>query len=589
MPTASERQLFDRDRLEGRIAFVVAAFVVAYAFIALLDRVGAPQGFVAALSPFFTLAALALLGFLLHSMRVSLYYVAGRATPASYAGFGAAATALALTLPFATQLVGASWLSGPGAGLFVGVAAAGLWLGPLLRRTGAFSLAGLLSARFPSPPARLGVIAVDATAGALVALAGHQIAVEALAAHSGADRPVLAALTGAAILFVAAPGGLFGVVWTSAAAAGVALAGLGCSAAMLAAQGGSFAHPIGGDASVADAAALMRAWGALAPTSVGFSAFGGAAATALGLATLAPLLAPSLTTYNSASARRAGASALFWSFILTSLTALVIAASALALARGVGGRAVDRLPEAVYVASARGAATICGQAAAGPAEARKACAAAGVAPGAPLRPEQVAAKPELLLLGLPDLEGFGAAFAGLLAAAVIALGVALGAGGMQACATALGHEAFYHWRGDADLTSRRLAATRVALVAVAALGVASTSAGLFDAKALARLALSLSAATLGPVAALAFWPRAGARDALIALVAGLAAMAGLGAAGPGLAPLDAFALSTLGGAVFGLGAGVASALTRPAATSDAAFVRRMIYGDGQVMKPDRGA
>jgi cation/acetate symporter len=88
----------DRGRLESRIAFATASFLLAYGFAALLDRVGAPEPFVAAASPWFTLIALATLGVLLHSMRASVYYAAGRAVPAAYAGFANAAVAAALLL-----------------------------------------------------------------------------------------------------------------------------------------------------------------------------------------------------------------------------------------------------------------------------------------------------------------------------------------------------------------------------------------------------------------------------------------------------------------------------------------------------------
>ena len=45
----------EREKLEMRVGFAAAVFAVAYAFIALLDRMGAPEGFVGALSPYFTI------------------------------------------------------------------------------------------------------------------------------------------------------------------------------------------------------------------------------------------------------------------------------------------------------------------------------------------------------------------------------------------------------------------------------------------------------------------------------------------------------------------------------------------------------
>ena len=128
----------EREKLDGRIAFVAAAFALAYGFVALLDRVGAPLALVEAVAPYFTILGLATLGALLHSMRVSTYYAAGRAVPFEYAGFALAALVAGLILPFAPQFSGRSWLFGVAGGVFTGVAAIGFYLGPMLRKTSRF-------------------------------------------------------------------------------------------------------------------------------------------------------------------------------------------------------------------------------------------------------------------------------------------------------------------------------------------------------------------------------------------------------------------------------------------------------------------
>ncbi len=121
---SAEDAMLDRANLDARIAFVAAGFALAYAFVALLDRVGAPERFIGGAAPYFTILALAVLGFLLHSMRVSQYYTAGRAVPACYAGFANAAIVLGLLLPFASRLAGQSWGLGVVCGLFLGLAGA---------------------------------------------------------------------------------------------------------------------------------------------------------------------------------------------------------------------------------------------------------------------------------------------------------------------------------------------------------------------------------------------------------------------------------------------------------------------------------
>jgi cation/acetate symporter len=184
----------------------------------------------------------------------------------------------------------------------------------------------------------------------------------------------------------------------------------------------------------------------------------------------------------------------------------------------------------------------------------------------------------------------GAAASGLLASAQIALALALAAAGLQAFGTALGHEAIYRFRGNVDLTSRRLITTRLALLTVAAAGAAASASGRFDARALIAFALALSAAAMAPVAALAPWSRADDRDALYALLGGLLGMTVVILIAGNPRDGDVLAGAALAGALFGFAAGVASALSRPAGSAHGrAFVARLTRGDGAVMEPEKGA
>ena len=586
--TSGDARFREREKLDGRIAFAAAAFALAYGFAALLDRVGAPLALVEAVSPYFTILAFAVLGSLLHSMRVSTYYAAGRAVPFEYAGFALAALVAGLILPFAPQFSGRSWLLGVAGGFFAGVAAIGFYLGPTLRKTGAFSFSELLAARFPSLATRLGVIALACATSALIALAGEQSAVDMLAGLLGGGRGVPAAVVGCAVLLIAAPGGLFGTIWTAAAAGAVALIGLGWPALMLASRG---APPFGGaiDAQ-SEVAARLENWGALAHPTNPASAVMIMLAAALGIATLAPLLAPAVATQTTRDARLAGCAAFGWTFVFAFLIATGLAGATLSLARQSVGQAPERLPDAVYVASARGLVTICGARAPDPASARRACSAKSGSTGAPLRAADIRANGALLLAELPGLEQMGAAASGLLASAQIALALALAAAGLQAFGTALGHEAIYRFRGKIDLTSRRLITTRLALLTVAAAGSAASASGLFDARALIAFALALSAAALAPVAALAPWSRADDRDALYALLGGLFGMTAVILMAGNPRDGDVLAGAALAGAMLGFGAGVASALSRPAGSAHGrAFVARLTRGDGAVMEPEKGA
>jgi cation/acetate symporter len=587
---SGEAALFDRAVLDSRIAFVSASFLLAYGFSALLDRVGAPERFVAAAPPWFTVVALAALGFLLHSMRVSFYYAGGRAIPAAYSGFANAAVAVSLLLPFATRLAGHSWWIGVVCGAFLGLAVAALFLGPLLRRTGVFSLSGFLAARFPRTLPRFGLILAISLSSGLLAVAGSQMAVDALVELTGAGRVFSAFTIAAAGLVIAGPGGLGAAVWAAAAAAGVALLGFGWPVAALDFQG---QLPVGlfGGAGWKEAGELFTGW-KLMPDPMGiFVEIGATIAMALGVATLAPVLAPAVTTETPESARASGVLTLGWSLLFGLLIAAAIAASALSLAASVSGRSAERLPASVFAASSRGLVAVCEARVATPSQAQRACAAQGIAPGTPLTPANVRPVDGDYLLGaLPGATDLGAAASGLVTSALVAFGVLLAGMGLQTCSAAVGNDALYRLRGEVDLTSRRLAITRLALVVVATGAYVASVTQIVTPGGLIALALAVSAACVAPALALAFWDRADDREAFFALVSGAATLAAaLFIAGPAR-KIEVYALAALAGATVAVAAGVVSALAsnqeKPLAQS---FVRRMLHGDGAIAAPDKGA
>lgn len=579
-----------RARLDGRIAFTVATFTLAYALVALLDRVGAPERLVAVVSPYFTVLALALLGFLLHSMRVSSYYAAGRAAPASYAGLANAAIIMGLAAPFAARLTGGSSLLGVAMGFLLGVAGVALLMGPLMRKTGAFSLSELLSARFTRLEPRLGMIAVAAVSSALVALAGYQTAVDALVGFTGTGRPFAAFFIGAAILLIAGPGGVTGILWSACAAAGVLLAGFGLPELTLALRGFSPPLPILGDeAAWREAAVLLQNWRLATPAGLGLD-LTTALGVGLGIATLAPALMPAVTTRDAAGATRAGLATLIWTLVAAALVAATVAASAVTLSRVAVGQTPEHLPDALYTASARGLVKICGVRVEGPAEARAACLTRKLAPGAPLRAEDVTARAEFLIGGLPQLSKLGAAFTGLLASGVIAAGLVLAAASLHACAAAVGHDAVYRLRAESALTSRRLAITRAALVGVTALGSATSAANAIDARTLVGLALAISAAGFVPIVGLALFARAQDKDAMTAQLIGVATMTAVLVVDPGPPNVETLAWAGLSGGLAGLAAGVLTARIWSKETEESRrFVSTILRGDCRVLGEDKGA
>ena len=582
-----EVTLFDRASLDARIVFVSASLLLAFAFVALLDRVGAPERFVGAAAPWFTILALGTLGFLLHSTRVGAYYLADRLVPGAYAGFANAAVSIALLLPFAARFAGHSWFPGVVGGVFLGLAGGSLFLGPLLRKSGAYSINGLLSARFGADAPRIGLLVPAAAAAALLAIAGNLIAVEALVDITGAGRPFAAFSIVAASLIIAGPGGLTGAIWTTAAAAGIALVGFGWPVATLGLDGALPVSPFGGGEGWNTAAALMSGWGImLKPMRLDID-FAMTLALAAGVAALAPSLATAVSTSDAGAARRSGVSAVLWMLVFAVLIGAAMAAAALFFADGARGRTAERLPEAAYDASARGLVSICGAFPKTPSLAAIACAKHGPGLGKPLTPADMRpADPQYLLGSLPAFANLGAAATGLLASGFIALGLALSAMGLQACAATLGHDALFRMRGEADLSSRRLALTRLVLVAVAALGYLVCAMNFVAPGELVALALAISSACVAPATILLFWPRAGDREALVALVGGFVGLLAALAVAETHRRMEVYGLAGLAGATLGLAAGIISGLTSDHEKPDAReFINRLVKGDGQVLAP----
>jgi cation/acetate symporter len=588
LPPTSETTLVDRSTLDARIVFVSSVFLLAFAFIALLDRVGAPVRFVGAATPWFTIIALATLGFLLHSTRVSTYYAADRSVPGAYAGFANAAIMIALALPFSARLAGHSWMVGVNAGIVIGLAIATLYLGPILRRSDAYSISGLIAARFQDEKARIGLVIAIALASGLLAIAGNLIAVEALSDLTGAGRSVAAFAIGAASLFIAGPGGLSGVIWATAAAGGVALVGFGWPIVSLWFHGELPVGVLGGGAEWSRASDLLANWQIMPKPMIFGVEFSVTLAMALGVAALAPILAPAVTTANFAAARRSGIATMLWSAVFMALVSTAMAAAALTFATITENKPSEQLPTPVYSESSRGLITICNDYAGGPLQAQKACAEQDVKPGAPLKAADIRPVDSGFLIGsLPELKELGAAASGLFASAMVGLGLALCAMGLQACGAAVGHDALYHLRGETDLSSRRLAITRMALIFVSALGYALSVLNIFAPGELVALALAISAACVAPSVILIFWPRAGDREALIALGGGALGMIMALFAAEARRRVDVYALAGLGGATLALAAAAISGLYAPDNPHARSFVKKLF--DDRQDAPDADA
>ena len=579
-----------RAAIDGRAAFATAIFLFSLGVFILLDRIGAPERMVALLGPVIALIGLAALGFLLRSMRISSFHAAGRAAPGGYAGLAMAALAATLATPFTPPTPMGASIQALLLGLGMGLALAGLGVGPMLRKTGAFSMTDLLASRFPNMALKIGSLLFVSLASLCVGLAGLSMALQGLN-QATAMGPVACAIFAAALVAViVVPGGLAGLVWSATGAGGLLIAGVAAPLVVIIASGATIPLPVLGDrAAFAEAVARIEEWQSAVSLPGGHDRLI-VVAIALGLGGLAPLLAPAIATQSPGEARRGGLMGLVCGGLLGLMALAVMAASALALQSELTGLRPADTPGFLLEASGRGVIWLCGRHPATLAQVREACEALPGFSGV-LSSSDIVASGDYLLLGVTRLRGFGPAFSGLAMAGRISAALVLSAAGFLTLATALGHDAFYRMHAGAALSSRRLAVTRlILLVAIATsalllLGVSVNPATLIG------LALGLSAVTMAPLLLLTLWPRATGQDAAIALVAGVgvAEIALLLAGGSPSADLSAGAVVT--GFVAALIAGVgASFLHSPDPTSPGeAFLHGLLHQDGDVLGPDKGA
>jgi cation/acetate symporter len=559
-----------------------------------MDRIGVPAGLVRALAVIFVLAGLIILAALLRTMRVSWFYAAGRAVPAPYAGLAFASLAAALFMPFMPPIPRGTSLTSLFAGFACGLACAALVTGPILRKTGAFSLPDLIAARFPRLAARLGAIFLTAAVTILIAIAGYSEALTSLVNLSGLSKPLASGVIAVLLIFIMMPGGLAGTLWTAAAAAIIAVTVFSLPLLITALHGTPLAVPLIGSADLwATALARIETW-----TSTEASAAAAPAkesmdialitAIALGVGVLAPLLGIPIGCPDRRAAQRGGFAALFWGGILILLAVTTLAQGSLTLGQNVIGHEPDALPPSLYQASAEGDLLICGASVRDHLAARRACASrSGFSTS--LQINDISAKSAFLLRSWTELGAFGSAFAGLISASILALGLALAAIGTQSAATVLGNDMFYRVRDHSALTSRRLAVTRAFMIAILAFG--GLTLGLFDIspRTLILLAILLSACALAPLLSLTLWPRATSFDATVTLLAGLLSAEALIELQPVGFALDHFAASALLACAAGLLAGIITSFTRQYNADDGrAFTQAILHDGGEWLHPDKG-
>jgi len=595
-PTPSDPmpwQAFSGERLprrsiDGRFAFGMAVLLSGIGLLALMDRIGVPEGFIRASALLFSLTGLGVVAALLRTMRISTFYAAARGVPAPYAGLAIAGLGATLFLPYLPPEPQGTTLSALFAGFACGIMLIGLVTGPILRKTGALSLPDLITARFPKLSARLATIFFTAIIGFLVTLAGYQQSVSALMAASGLEASAATAIVGAMLLVIVLPGGLASTLWFSIGAAAVATMAFGLPFAAALMQGKDLAVPLLSDTKLFFAGLdHLKTWtsteslgGNLDPYLI--------TAIAIGLGVLGPLLGPSIACRNRRAAQSAGIGALVWGLFFVGLSLAVLAAASQTLSEDLIGQPPEHLKASLYEASGRGGIMICGAQAGDGLAALSACVAQPGFDGT-LKPQDIRTTSLFLLQSFPGFGGYGAAFNGIVGAGLLVLCLGLAAAGLQTTANTLGNDMFHRVRDRMALTSRRLAVTRGFAIALVMASGLAIEAGALSPRGLIAAAILISAATLAPVLMLSLWRQATSVDAIVTLLTGVIAAELMLSSNPFASSVDGFAASALFACGAGLLAGMTTSLFRRHSDEDGdRFLEAILSESDEWLHPDRG-
>jgi hypothetical protein len=211
----------EHERAHGLAVFAAATFLLGMGLIVVLERVGAPNGFVQALGPLLALLGVCVIGVLTRAPNLLDFLAARRSATTFYGGLAFAATAAGFVMAMASASGGVSSL--PWRGVILGLAGAALLVAPALRGAKASAPADLLATVFPQALTRVVLALAFAAAGLLTAIAGFELATDTLVGAIGADRRFAEALVMLTLALSIVPGGFKGLVWSDAACGGGAL------------------------------------------------------------------------------------------------------------------------------------------------------------------------------------------------------------------------------------------------------------------------------------------------------------------------------------------------------------------------------
>src|SRR5215207_6416097 len=517
----------------GFLAFII--------LIAILEQIGVPNKILGYLFVFFTLAVYAIIGVATRTAQLSEYYVAGRRVPAFYNGMATGAdwmsaasfVGMAGTL-FLLGYDGLAWVLGWTGG-FVLVS---IFIGPYLRKFGAYTVPDFMSFRFGGNFARFLAVVV------LVCCSFTYVTAQIYGTGLIASRflgmqfeiAVFAGLVG--ILLCAMLGGMRAVTWTQIAQYivliiayltpiiilstkkyGIPIPELtyGAAIAEITAREGQMLK----DNLAVLCTATNCPQGALKPHIEPFinysplNFFGIIFCMMVGTASLPHILMRYFTTPSVKEARDSVAWSLLFIFLLYFSAPAYAAFSKLEVYTNIIGRDITQIRPWLFNWGELGLIQICGKNAVNLDAVIAACKAIAGHPGV-LRFQDFVINTDVIVLSTPEIAGLPYVISGLVAAGGLAAALSTADGLLLAIAKALSHDVYYKMLDPNAPTVRRLLVARVLLFFVAV-------AAAWTADILAMVGWAFSLAMAGNFPALivgVWWKRTTAMGAIAGIIAG---------------------------------------------------------------------
>lgn len=594
--------LTEETRRLGKVYGLLAtAFVLFLIVITMLDQFGLPERVTAVLIVMITVVTYAAIGVVSRTLSLAGFHLADRFVPAGFNGM-ASATAI-LAFPF-VGLAGAFLADrflglAIAAGLVSGFALLAVVVAPYYRKSGAVTLPDYLAVRFGNPLVRIVAAIVLAAVTIPILAATMAITGEVAAAvlHLAPEAAAIAVLV--TVLLTSLLGGMRATTFASGAQAIVVLFAILVPTMLLSLQEFRFPIPqITFGYALAEAEAGGGPIGVLAGNTLrtagldGFNTLALALGLAMGVASLPQLVARFGAAPGAGQARLTAGWALVVAGIVVCTAPAIAAFVRLAILRDVVGVELADLPQWLFDYGRAGMIEVCGEAPVSAAAIGAACGAGTVING--LTPSDIALDADLVTLGFADITGLPYVLTALIAAGAIAAALGTAAAALTTIAASLGNDILAGLFARRASAGRRLIVTRLAMIAVAALGAWIAFNRPDDAFAYAIAAPSVAAAGFFPALVLAvFWKRATFWGALLGMAAGAgvtAAYAAMVISG-GLPPLVVPGLTETGisapaSGVFGVPLGFAVTIAVSLVTRAPGLGRREVVDAIRRPSPD---